>query len=70
MGIAAAVAQGRQLAQDRKGDGGAQGAFELGHRGDFLVAQEARQSVGRVANNIHNVNMTPFARLSSVIFTF
>ncbi len=58
MGIAAAVAQGCQFAQDGEGDGGAQGAFELRHRGDFLVAQEAREFVGWVANDIHNVNMT------------
>ncbi len=61
MGIAAAVSQGRQLAQDGEGDGGAQGSFELRHGGDFLFVQEAGQSVGRVVNDIHNVNMTLLA---------
>ena len=59
MRIAAAVSQGGQLAQHREGDGGAQGAFELGHGGDFFVAQEFFQSVSGVANDVHNVNMTP-----------
>ena len=70
MGIAAAVAQGRQLAQDGKGDGGAQGVFELRHGGDFLLAQQLGQRVGWVANDIHNVNMTLPLLMSSVIFTF
>ena len=70
MGIAAAVSHGCQLAQDGEGDGGAQGAFELQHGGDFLLPQEAHQSVTRVANDIHNVNMTLFRVMSSVIFTF
>ena len=70
MGVAAAVSQGRQLAQHGEGDGGAQGAFELRHGGDFLVPQERGQSVAGVANNVHNVNMTLFEPMSSVIFTF
>src|SRR5436190_18778484 len=70
MRIAAAVAQGRQLAQDRIGDASAQGVLELRHGGDFLVVQEAHQFLGGIPNDIHNVNITPWWALSSVIFTF
>jgi len=70
MGIAAAVTQGGELAQDRIGDGAAQGTFELRHGGDFLVVQEAHQFLGRIVDDIHNVNITPNVDLSSVVFTF
>src|SRR2546421_1012743 len=70
VGIATAVAQGGQLAQDGEGDGGAQGPLELRHSSDLLLVEEVDEFVSRVANRIHNVNITPRNPLSSVIFTF
>ena len=70
MGIAAAARQSGQLAKHGDCDGGAQGRLELGHGDDFSVVEQAHNLLGRKANNIHNVILTPDSTLSSVIITF
>ena len=70
MGVAAAARQGGQLAKDGNRDGGAQGGLELGHGGDFLVVKQPENLAGGKVNHVHNVILTPYLAVSSVIITF
>ena len=70
MGVAGAIRQGGQFAEDGDRHGGSQGRFELGQRDDGRGLKQGRQPVGGIADCIHNVTIPPFCPLASVIPTF
>ena len=69
MGVAGAIGQGGQFAKDGDGDRWAQRGLEFRQGGHGVELEERLEALGREAVWFHNVSITPWRALSSVILT-